>query len=369
MMGLMVAARLLALLLVLLPATPALAQSEPFRVVNRTPVAATALHAVRSGRPDWGGNLLNRGPLAPGAFFALRPAEGAGCRFDLRLVLQTGQEVVRRDTDICAERSIAMALAPGGAPPVAVAPGAAPAPGPDGKPPPLPRVAALPAPPPGGAPGTRPNANARVSTGTGFVVGGAEVLTNHHVIEGCARILVRTADGRSLAGQVPASDARRDLALVRVAGGSPGPVLAFRANPVRRGESVVTYGFPLAGLLSSGPTLTTGEVSALAGLNDNPTQYQISAPVQQGNSGGPLLDRQGNVIGVIVSKLNAARIAQRTGDIPQNVNFAVKGSEAVDFLRRNGVTPVMRESPGGERPAVDVGEQAHASTVFIRCER
>ncbi len=188
------------------------------------------------------------------------------------------------------------------------------------------------------------------------------------MIEGCTRILVRTADGRTLPGRVPASDARRDLALVRVTG-SPGPVLAFRANPVRRGESVVTYGFPLAGLLSSGPTLTTGEVSALAGLNDNPTQFQISAPVQQGNSGGPLLDRQGNVIGVIVSKLNAARVAQRTGDIPQNVNFAVKGTEAVDFLRRNSVTPVLRESPSGERPAVDVGEQAHASTVFIRCER
>ena len=62
-------------------------------------------------------------------------------------------------------------------------------------------------------------------------------------------------------------------------------------------------------------------------------------------------------------------MAQRTGDIPQNVNFAVKGTEAVDFLRRNGVTPVMRESPSGERPTVDIGEQAHASTVFIRCER
>jgi S1-C subfamily serine protease len=357
---------ILALLLSGLAATPALAQSEPFRVVNRTSVPATALHAVRSGRPDWGSNLLNRGPLAPGAFFALRPSESAGCQFDLRMVLEGGQEVVRRNANICANRTVAMALAPTAAPPPTARRGPA---MPDGKPAPLPREAAAgPGTAPGVRPGPRPNPNARASTGTGFVVGPEQVLTNHHVIEGCARILVRTADGRSLPGQVPAQDARRDLALVRVTG-SPGPVLAFRANPVRRGESVVTYGFPLAGLLSSGPTLTTGEVSALAGLNDNPTQFQISAPVQQGNSGGPLLDRQGHVIGVIVSKLNAARVAQRTGDIPQNVNFAVKGSEAVDFLRRNGVTPVMRESPSGERPAVDVGEQAHPSTVFIRCER
>ena len=80
-------------LLVLFLAIPALAQGEPFRVVNRTTEPATALHAVRSGRPDWGGNLLNRGPLAPGRFFALRPAEGAGCAFDIRMVLQDGQEI------------------------------------------------------------------------------------------------------------------------------------------------------------------------------------------------------------------------------------------------------------------------------------
>ena len=342
---------LLAPLMLALAAPPAQAQNEPFRVVNRGDAPAVALHAVRSGRPDWGGNLLNRGPLNPGAAFALRPAEGAGCAFDLRLVLQDGRQVIRRNLDICANRVIAMA--PGAAPPARA---------PDGKPAPAPAVSAAP------GQGARPNPQARASTGTGFVVAPAAVLTNQHVIEGCRRILVRTAEGRMLAGEVRAADIRRDLALVRVAG-DPGPVLPFRANTVRRGESVVTYGFPLAGLLSSGPTLTTGEVSALAGLNDNPTQFQISAPVQQGNSGGPLLDRQGHVIGVIVSKLNAARIAQRTGDIPQNVNFAVKGTEAVDFLRRNGVTPELRTSPDAERSAAEVGERAHPSTVFIRCER
>jgi S1-C subfamily serine protease len=359
-----------AVLLQCLVAVPAVAQStEPFRVTNRTTTPATALHAVRSGRTDWGTNLLNRGPLAPGAFFSLRPSESAGCLFDLRLVLQDGQEVVRRNTDICAERSVALALTPGAVTPPVV--GRAPEPpSPEGKPAPLPAGVAGPgvAPQPPAAGGTRPNPNARASTGTGFVVGREQMLTNHHVIDGCNRILVRSADGRILPGQVQASDTRRDLALVRVAG-STGPALAFRANPVRRGEGVVTYGFPLSGLLSSGPTLTTGEVSALAGLGDNPLQFQISAPVQPGNSGGPLLDRQGNVVGVIVSKLNASRVEARTGDIPQNVNFAVKGTEAQDFLRRNGVTPVTRESPNGERPTVDIGEQAHPSTVFIRCER
>jgi hypothetical protein len=189
------------------------------------------------------------------------------------------------------------------------------------------------------------------------------------VINGCNRVLVRTADGRTLGATPPARvDVQRDLALLAVPG-NPGPALPFRGDPaVRRGEAVVTYGFPLAGLLSSGPTLTTGEISALSGLGDHQGRFQVSAPMQPGNSGGPLLDRQGNVVGVAVAKLNAAHIAARTGDIPQNVNFAVKGSEALDFLRRAGAAPTVAESRGAERSAAEVGETAHRSTVFIRCE-
>ncbi|MBX9698522.1 MAG: serine protease, partial [Acetobacteraceae bacterium] len=168
---------------------------------------------------------------------------------------------------------------------------------------------------------------------------------------------------------VQASDRGRDLALLAVRG-EVGPALRFRQGPqVRRGEPVVTYGFPLAGLLSAGPTLTTGDVSALSGLRDNQAHYQISAPVQPGNSGGPLLDLAGNVLGVVTSKLNAQRIAQSTGDIPQNVNFAVKGTEALDFLRRNGVQPAMGNSDTTLRNAAEVGEVAHASTLFLRCMR
>ena len=206
-------------------------------------------------------------------------------------------------------------------------------------------------------------------SGTDFVVAPDRVLTNHHVINGCNRVFVRTPDGRILAATPPARvDTQRDFALLAVPG-NPGPALSFRGEPaVRRGEAVVTYGFPLAGLLSSGPTLTTGEVSALSGLSDNQGVFQVSAPVQPGNSGGPLLDRQGNVVGVVVAKLNAAHVAARTGDIPQNVNFAIKGSEAIDFLRRAGIGLVVADSDSAERNAVAVGEHAHRSTVLIRCE-
>jgi S1-C subfamily serine protease len=224
---------------------------------------------------------------------------------------------------------------------------------------------------PGGAPGGTGDGGPQrmVSSGTGFVVAPRQIMTNQHVVDGCTAMRARLASGQEIPATIIAADTQRDLALLRTES-DPGPVLSFRrAAEVRRGENVVTYGFPLAGLLSSGPTLTTGDVSALAGLGDNPRQIQISAPVQQGNSGGPLLDLRGQVVGVIVSKLNAQRIAQATGDIPQNVNFAVKHTEAVDFMREHGVQPQLEDPVGQPRTAAEIGEVAHASTVFLRCLR
>jgi hypothetical protein len=237
--------------------------------------------------------------------------------------------------------------------------------------PPLPTVKPPPLPPGGsgpqaGQPGKPGAAGRQVGSGTGFVVAPQRVMTNHHVVERCRAVQLRGPGGRDLSARVLASDAQRDLALLEVQG-EPGPPLTFRRDSnIRRGEGVVTYGFPLAGLLSSGPTLTTGEISALAGLADNQRQFQISAPVQPGNSGGPLLDMGGRVVGVIVSKLNAQRVAQQTGDIPQNVNFAVKGTEAQEFLRLHGITPILADGRP-DRNAAEVGETAHPSVVLVRC--
>ena len=216
-------------------------------------------------------------------------------------------------------------------------------------------------PPPGAEP---------VSSGTGFVVAEGRIMTNNHVVESCGSMLARNAQGTKVPARVLATDRRRDLALLAVPA-ELGPPLTFRESPpVRRGEGVVTYGFPLSGLLSSGPTLTTGDISALSGLRDNPLNFQISAPVQPGNSGGPLFDPQGNVIGVVVSKLNAARVAEMTGgDIPQNVNFAVKGSEALAFLRANNVALRTAASTGPDKRNFEVGEIANPSTVSLQCFR
>lgn len=333
---------LLLCLLLLLPAGPLGAQTaEPFRILNRTGQPATALYAVRAGRSDWGGNLLTHGPLPDGGGFRLRPNADAGCRFDLRLVLADGKEALVRGQEVCVERQIILDAAAARA----MRSGAAANP-------------------------QAPNRQARASTGTGFAVALDAILTNHHVVETCNRILVRTPDGRFLGATPPARvDRRLDLALLTVPGLAL-PPLAFRSTPaIRRGEGVVAYGFPLSGLLSSDAKLTRGEVNGLNGLRDDATQMQISAEVQPGNSGGPLLDMQGHVVGVVVAKLNAQAVARQTGDIAQNVNFAIKGNEALGFLRALNVAPVLAESRGAERSAPDVGDVAQASTVFVRCER
>lgn len=258
----------------------------------------------------------------------------------------------------------------GARPPAGPAPRSA-----DGKPPagadrpvPLPAGVRPPArpdrPPPQAEPGPR-EAQRRASTGTGFVVAEGRVLTNHHVVDGCRRTVGVLASGRRVDLSIGGRDARRDLALLS-GPRDMGPALAFRDGAPRRGDEVVTYGFPLTGILGSGPTLTTGEISALTGLRDDPNTMIISAPVQAGNSGGPLLDRAGNVIGVIVAKLAALRIAERTGDLPQNVNIAIQGRTALEFLRQNNVEP--RRSPSiAHYPAAEVGEIAHPSTVLIEC--
>jgi hypothetical protein len=122
----------------------------------------------------------------------------------------------------------------------------------------------------------------------------------------------------------------------------------------------------LTGALSQGGNLTTGNVSALAGLRDDPRYLQITAPVQPGNSGGPLLDGGGNLIGVITAKLDALAIAKRTGDVPQNVNFAVKADVLETFLQSHKI-PYDVAVTDSQLAVADVAEVAKQASVRIEC--
>ena len=142
---------------------------------------------------------------------------------------------------------------------------------------------------------------ADISAGSGVVIGThGEVLTNAHVVENCTKITVRSSSA-----SVVARDEKNDLAVVQSSLPSS-PVAVFReGGPVRAGDAVVALGYPLSGLLADTASLSVGNVSALAGLGDDSRFLQISAPVQPGNSGGPLLDASGHLIGIVTGKLDA----------------------------------------------------------------
>ena len=192
-------------------------------------------------------------------------------------------------------------------------------------------------------PSLTPKPEKAVSSGTGFfVTRQGSVVTNAHVVEDCSIIHVTSAQGEMAVAKVVARDVRNDLALL---GGGPAAkeVAAFRTS-IRLGEAVEAFGYPLVEVLSKSGNFTLGNVSALVGLGEDSRYLQISTPVQPGNSGGPLLDQNGNVVGVVSAKLNALKVMVATnGDIAQNVNFAIKSSVAVSFLDANGVELHDRE--------------------------
>ena len=206
------------------------------------------------------------------------------------------------------------------------------------------------------------------SSGTGFVVSRDQgyVLTNKHVVRACGQLKVRIDGGRTRIATLQAVDADDDLALLRVPLPA-GPTATFRQDPaVRPGDAIVAVGFPLAGLLADQVNVSTGSVNALAGLYNDLHMLQMSAPVQPGSSGGALFDASGNVVGVVVTKLNAKVVAEETGDIPQNVNFAVKASVAREFLRDHGVS--FRTAPSSAaRSNADVGEIGRQVTILVEC--
>ncbi len=214
-------------------------------------------------------------------------------------------------------------------------------------------------------PGKRDEAESElIATGSGFFVSRAgHLLTNNHVVARCSSL--RLSEGKDgIPAKLLATDPERDLALLQV-DRSTGTAV-FRGNQARPGESVVVVGFPLTGLLTSDPVVTTGIVSALAGLGDDRHLLQISAPIQPGNSGGPLLDANGHVIGVVVATLSTPKLARVIGALPQNVNFAIKDEEAKKFLAAHGV-PVETVPAGQELSTAAIAEAAIKVTARVEC--
>jgi hypothetical protein len=187
-------------------------------------------------------------------------------------------------------------------------------------------------------------------------------------VNGCQGVAVRADSTRAFTAQIVALHAHDDLAVIR-ADATFDASAAFRIGaPIRPGDDIVAVGFPLAGLLADEPSVTTGSVSALAGIHNDPAILQMSAPVQQGSSGGALFDASGNVVGIVVTKLNARVVAEETGDLPQNVNFALKADIARTFLDDLAIR--YRTAQSATRLGnADVGDIGRRITVMVECYR
>ena len=196
-----------------------------------------------------------------------------------------------------------------------------------------------------------PDGGDLLGSGTGFYLGARLLVTARHVIDGCERVTL--ADGTDLT--LAAVDADLDVAVLT----SPRPSTAWLRMSddagARLGQSVHAVGFPYYSLTGTAMHLTSGNVSALAGMDDDPRFVSFTAPVQPGNSGGPLIDRGGAVAGVVIARLSDSYIVETTGTVPQNINFALSSAELDGFLDRHD----LDTAPDG-LPAWDMADGAPA---------
>jgi uncharacterized protein len=162
-----------------------------------------------------------------------------------------------------------------------------------------------------------------IGSGTGFfITRDGYLLTCHHVIKNAVKIKIAFG-GNILPANLVRVDPNNDIALLKINGSFP--AIAFSSKrSAKLGEEVFTIGFPNPNLQGMSAKFTKGTISSLTGFQDDVRLYQVSIPVQPGNSGGALIDKNGNILGIIVAMLSAKTTFKISGSLPQNVNYAIK---------------------------------------------
>jgi S1-C subfamily serine protease len=183
--------------------------------------------------------------------------------------------------------------------------------------------------PPTSIPQPPKSKNIAIATGTGFLFGSQDyIITNYHVVKGTSEVKVKFTNGESINAEVVGRDTQNDVAILKL---TKSPSFQSRemkfgdSSMVRMGDEVFTIGYPHIGIMGLKPKYTKGVISAVTGIRDNPTVFQTTVPIQPGNSGGPLFNDKGEVVGLTTSSLSLLAI-ESMGAVPQNVNYAVKSS-------------------------------------------
>ncbi|MBP2631961.1 MAG: hypothetical protein H6Q70_2589 [Firmicutes bacterium] len=166
----------------------------------------------------------------------------------------------------------------------------------------------------------------KVGSGSGFFITPNLIVTNNHVIDKAKNIEIVYNNDQKATATMIAKDPVNDLAILKVEDfkGSVSPLFLGNTQNAKDGDPVYAVGFPMPNMLGDKAKLSEGIINSITGFKDDVRMYQISIPIQPGNSGSPLLNDKGQVIGVVTASMNGATTMLFTGTIPQNVNFAVK---------------------------------------------
>ncbi len=221
----------------------------------------------------------------------------------------------------------------------------------------------------GSAPAGRPGKT--VVTGTGFfVTDDGYFVTNAHRVDDLSRVRVLTSSG-ILTAWVVHRDTVNDLALMKVTGSFKSlPVIS--SSRLRQGGKVFTLGHPNPDAQGLEPVQTSGDISRLVGVGDDPRTLQISAAIQPGNSGGPLVNEHGNVVGVVVARVDALKLLAPKATLPQDVNYAIKSTRLLLLLEEHipGAGEKLRESfPRTARDPASIRAEVSRATVLILVDR
>ena len=127
-------------------------------------------------------------------------------------------------------------------------------------------------------------------------------------------------------------------------------------------------GYPYGDVFSDTIKVTFGNVSATRGMGDDSGQFQLDAAVQPGNSGGPIYDEKGNIVGVVVALLNKLKVAKAIGSLPENVNFGIKASTVRQFLTSTGL-PTKWSKRSKTMPKIELAKIAQKQALMVMCKK
>ena len=205
-----------------------------------------------------------------------------------------------------------------------------------------------------------------IGSGSGFYINNqGYALTNNHVIEICKQT-VAVIDGEETLFKVIATDITNDVAVLKTNSRSRS-FIKINDEGAKLGENVIAVGYPLAGRLSDSVKITRGIVSSLSGINNNISQIQIDAALQPGNSGGSVLNENGEMIGIASAGLNKLLMAKEAGYVPENVNFAVASPTVSNILKSKKIKFTKQGFFSPSYSNTELAELGNNSTMQLFC--